>query len=73
LDVAVGPGSVWVTVRGGQGGALLEIDPETNEIITTTEVANPYRLALGDDSVWATRGGEGIGTLVEIAPECPQA
>ncbi|MGH2736914.1 MAG: hypothetical protein ACRDKZ_15145 [Actinomycetota bacterium] len=68
LDVAVGHGSVWVTVRGDQSGALLEVDPETNEIITTTDIADPFRVAVGDDSVWATTGGEGSGTLVEVHP-----
>ncbi len=52
--VATGAGSVWVT-RGNQ---VLQIDPKTDEVITTTEVFRPQGLGVGAGSAWATTESE---------------
>ena len=52
--VATGAGSVWIT-RGNQ---VLQIDPETDEVITRTNVFRPQGLGVGAESAWATTENE---------------
>jgi DNA-binding beta-propeller fold protein YncE len=71
-DVAVGYGSVWVSTREGDGGAILRIDPATTDIIAVIDTPDrypPFRLAAGAGAVWASTGGEGSGQLLRIDPD----
>jgi YVTN family beta-propeller protein len=65
-DVAVGDGSVWVTLP--DRGAVQQIDPATVTIQDTIPVgADPVGIAIGDDSVWVTNGGS--STVSRISPD----
>ena len=63
--VAIGQGSVWVTLP--DEGAVVEIDAETMTIIDTVSVgADPVGIALGADSIWVANGGS--STVSRISP-----
>jgi YVTN family beta-propeller protein len=65
-DVAVGDGSVWVTLP--DRGAVQQIDPATMTVQDTIPVgADPIGIAIGDDSVWVTNGGN--STVSRISPD----
>jgi YVTN family beta-propeller protein len=63
--VAVGEGSVWVTLP--DRGKVVEIDPETRNVVDTIEVGTePVGIAVGDDSVWVANAG--ISNVSRISP-----
>jgi hypothetical protein len=60
--VAVGSGSVWTGLNDSHGrdGAVIRIDPATNEIVATIAVAQGpgrKRIAATDDAVWVASTG----------------
>lgn len=62
-DIAIGAGSVWVTVPGNKSSRLLQIDPGSNRIVRVTRILGrgPALVAATRDAVWvataATLGG----------------
>ncbi len=72
-----GEGAVWATASGGEGGKVVRIDPETNEIAETIPVgpgSGPGGigcLAVGAGGIWVTRGGD-HDSLVRIDPATDQ-
>ncbi len=63
--VAVGEGSVWVTLP--DPGVVVEIDPEEPHVIDTIEVgADPVGIAVGHDSVWVANAGS--SNVYRISP-----
>lgn len=73
-DVAVGAGSVWVSVNDFDDGepethSVVRIDPATNEIVATIPVSSAGHLAFGSDAVWAIDSMEGADVLVRIDPD----
>ncbi|MCL1593688.1 MAG: hypothetical protein M3132_04970 [Actinomycetia bacterium] len=52
--VAVGHGWLWVVVRRGFDGFLFKIDPQTGEIVSTTELNCPGGLMVDASGVWLT-------------------
>ena len=65
-DVAVGEGSVWVTLP--DRGEVVEIDPETRSIRDTIPVgADPSGIGIGAGSVWVANGGS--STVSRISPD----
>ncbi len=73
--VAVGDGSVWAAgspedCSSGNEGALVRIDPATNQVVGRTDIKCAYSVAATDDAVWVhhdTGGGMGFVTRVEPA------
>ena len=65
-DVAVGEGSVWVTLP--DRGEVVEIDPDTRSIRDTVPVgAHPSGIAIGAGSVWVSNAGN--STISRISPD----
>jgi streptogramin lyase len=54
--VAAGAASIWIT----RGNEALQIDPESNEVITRTKVFRPQALGVGAGSAWVTTDNEHI-------------
>jgi ABC-type transport system substrate-binding protein len=68
--VAVGEGSVWVTLP--DRGRVIEIDPEDPHIIDTIPVgADPVGIAVGNDSVWVANAGS--SNVFRISPSAGNA
>jgi peptide/nickel transport system substrate-binding protein len=65
-DVAVGEGSVWVTMP--DRGEVVEIDPDARSIRDTIPVGtDPSGIAIGAGSVWVANGGN--STVSRISPD----
>lgn len=65
-NVVAGAGSIWVP--SGAEGKIARIDPETNEVIATVDVApNTFFLAFGFDSLWAVSSDERLIQRVDPA------
>jgi ABC-type transport system substrate-binding protein/class 3 adenylate cyclase len=63
--VAVGEGSVWVTLP--DLGRVVEIDPEEARVIDTIPVgADPVGISVGHDSVWVANAGS--SNIYRISP-----
>jgi hypothetical protein len=54
--VAAGEDAIWVAGGGECPGSLWRIDPETNRVVATIAVDNPYDLAVGEGAVWVLGG-----------------
>jgi ABC-type transport system substrate-binding protein/class 3 adenylate cyclase len=68
--VAVGEGSVWVTLP--DLGRVVEIDPEDPHVIDTIPVgADPVGIAVGNDSVWVANAGS--SNVYRISPSAGNA
>jgi streptogramin lyase len=59
--VAIGAGAVWAT----RGNTLLEIDPQSNQVVTTTPISPPTGLAAGLGAAWIVTDDR---RLLRIAP-----
>lgn len=65
-DVEVAYGSVWVALA--DDGAVVRIDPTTNEVGTPIRVgAAPFNIAVGAGAVWALNSND--GTVMRIDPK----
>jgi DNA-binding beta-propeller fold protein YncE len=55
-------------VTGGRGNRLTRINPHTNEIVDSIEVASgPARVAVAEGAVWTLNQGDGSVTRVDAA------
>jgi YVTN family beta-propeller protein len=78
-DIAFGDGALWVTtVASGDLGApsdtdaVLRIDPETNQVLSTVKVSRaPMSVVFTPGSVWVVNFGMG-DTVVRIDPKTNQ-
>jgi hypothetical protein len=66
----VAQGSVWVAGGDGAGGAIVRIDPSTNEVMETIRVVQAIAdVAVDDVAIWAlTRGDPGRPEIIRIDP-----
>ena len=62
--IAVGDGGVWVV--NAQVGAVVRLDPSTNQIVTSVPVQNPDDVAVGAGGVWVTDPQD--GAVLRIDP-----
>lgn len=71
-DLAVGDGAVWVLSRVAPEGAVLRIDPSTNEIAATIPIGDELsNVAVSEGAVWVTRASGAnppSGEVVRIDP-----
>jgi len=69
LDIAVTPGTVWVTNSGGGGDSVARIDPKTNRLAgrPVTTGASPQSLAVGGGSLWAANHDAGTVARIDLA------
>jgi hypothetical protein len=61
--IAAGSGSVWSLTDG----ALVRIDPATNEVVASARISVPHALAVGGGAVWVV-SGPGQVRLLKIDP-----
>lgn len=62
--IAVGDGAVWIGVSDGASGHLLEVDPETNEVVRRLELdAHISAIAAEAGAVWVV---DGEGSLLRV-------
>ena len=73
--VAVGGDSVWATGFPGdcgKKGVLQRIDPKSNKIIGTTNIACAFGVAATDDAVWVQgmikEEGRWTDSLIRVKP-----
>jgi len=74
-SIAAGDGSIWVaagdvtTQEDGSsvvGGRILQIDPATNKVVSSTETTAGYALAVGEGGIWAIDSRPNAGVAVRI-------
>jgi len=74
-SIAAGDGSIWVaagdltTQEDGStvvGGAILQIDPATNKVVSSTDTTAGFALAVGERGIWAIDSRTNAGVLVRI-------
>jgi hypothetical protein len=54
--VAAGEDAIWVAGGGECPGSVWRIGADTNRVVATIAVGNPYDLAVGEGAVWALGG-----------------
>jgi DNA-binding beta-propeller fold protein YncE len=70
-NVAIGDGSVWVSLGLGEG--IARIDPKTNQMVAKIDVEGVHSVAVSNGFVWVTASPEddcdnGTGYLAQIDP-----
>ena len=74
-SIAAGDGSIWVTAgdvtteEDGSNlarGRLLQIDPATNKVVSSTDTTAGFALAVGEGGIWAIDSQPNAGVVVRI-------
>jgi YVTN family beta-propeller protein len=69
VAVAVGGGAIWVTLGTFGDSAIARVDPATNAVVATIDVApgdGPTGIVIADSAVWSLV--DGVGRTIRIDP-----